>query len=79
VVLPTVLDLVTEVKRTVLWRQPRPELGCRAKGKKLKWKEGILQDIRTLDIKNWRDMAVRRVEWQRLLWKAKVHPELSSH
>jgi hypothetical protein len=33
-VLPTVLDLVTEVKRKVSWRRPRPELGCRAKGKK---------------------------------------------
>jgi hypothetical protein len=32
VVLPTVLDLVTEVKRKVSWRRPRPEMGCRAKG-----------------------------------------------
>jgi hypothetical protein len=32
----TVLDLATEVKRKVSWRQPRPELGCRAKGKKKK-------------------------------------------
>jgi hypothetical protein len=34
-VLPTVIDLVTEVKRKVSWRRPRPELGCRAKGKKI--------------------------------------------
>jgi hypothetical protein len=33
-VLPTVLDLVTEVKRKVSWRRPRTELGCRARGKK---------------------------------------------
>jgi hypothetical protein len=33
-VLPTVLDLVTEVKRKVSWRRPRPELGCRVKGEK---------------------------------------------
>jgi hypothetical protein len=33
-VLPTVLDLVTEVKRKVLRRRRRPELGCRHKGKK---------------------------------------------
>jgi hypothetical protein len=33
-VLPTVLDLVTEVKRKVSWRRPRPKLGCRATGKK---------------------------------------------
>jgi hypothetical protein len=29
---PTVLDLVTEVKRKVSWRRPRSELGCRARG-----------------------------------------------
>jgi hypothetical protein len=33
-VLPTVLDLVTEMKRKVSWRWPRAEFGCRAKGKK---------------------------------------------
>jgi hypothetical protein len=33
-VLPTVLDLVTEVKWKVSWRWPRPELGCKAKGKR---------------------------------------------
>jgi hypothetical protein len=33
-VLLTVLDLVTEVKLKVSWRRPRPELGCRVKGKK---------------------------------------------
>jgi hypothetical protein len=34
-VLLTVLDLVTEVKRKVSWRRPRPKLGCRAKGKEI--------------------------------------------
>jgi hypothetical protein len=33
-VLPLVLDLVTEVKRKVSWRRPRPEWGCRATGGK---------------------------------------------
>jgi hypothetical protein len=37
---------------------------------KLKWEDGVLQDIRALDSKNWMDMAMRREEWQRLLWKA---------
>jgi hypothetical protein len=34
--LPTLLDLVTDVTRKVSWKRPRPELGCRAKGKKKK-------------------------------------------
>jgi hypothetical protein len=34
-VLPTVLDLVTEVKRKVSWRRPRPELDCKPEEKKM--------------------------------------------
>jgi hypothetical protein len=40
--LPTVLDVVTEVKQKVSWRRPRPELGCRAKGKKLWHRSSVL-------------------------------------
>jgi hypothetical protein len=51
--------------------------------------EGKLEDVNydgkmefskisgALDIRNWRDMVVRREEWQRLLWKARAHPGLS--
>jgi hypothetical protein len=30
---------------------------------KLRWEDGVLEDIRVLDIKNWRDTAMRREEW----------------
>jgi hypothetical protein len=43
---------------------------------KLRWEDGVLQDIWALDVRNWRDMVMRREEWQRLLWKAKAHPGL---
>jgi hypothetical protein len=39
---------------------------------KLRWEVGVLQDIRALDIRNWRDMFMRRAEWQRLPRKAKA-------
>jgi hypothetical protein len=39
---------------------------------KLRWEDGVLQDIRARDIRNWWDMVMRREEWQRLLWKAKA-------
>jgi hypothetical protein len=45
---------------------------------RIRWEDGVLQDIRALDIKNWRDMAMRKEEWQRLLWKVKAHHGLSS-
>jgi hypothetical protein len=44
----------------------------------LRWEDGVLHDIRAVDISNWRDMVMRREEWQRLLWEAKAHPGLSS-
>jgi hypothetical protein len=45
---------------------------------KLRWKDGVLQDIGALDVRKWRDVVTGREEWQRLLWKAKAHPGLSS-
>jgi hypothetical protein len=47
-VLPTVLDLATEMKGKVSWRRPRPELGSRAKGK-------ISDCRRSLDL--WMDLS----------------------
>jgi hypothetical protein len=47
--------------------------GSRKTGRpKLRWEDGVL------DIRNWRDMVMRREEWQRLPWKAKAHPGLLS-
>jgi hypothetical protein len=42
-VLPTVLDLVTEVKRKDSWRRPRPKLGCRAKERE---RERVVQNCK---------------------------------
>jgi hypothetical protein len=37
--------------------------GSRKTGRsKFRWEDGVLQDIRALDIRNWRDMAMRREE-----------------
>jgi hypothetical protein len=45
---------------------------------KLRWEDGVLQDIGALGIRNWRDMVMRGEEWQILMWWAKARPELSS-
>jgi hypothetical protein len=66
-------------QRTVLKVFNSKPCGSREIGRpKLRWEDGVLQDIRALDIRNWRDMVMRREEWQGLLWKAKAHPGLSS-
>jgi hypothetical protein len=45
---------------------------------KLRWENGVLQDIRALDIRNWREMVMRWEELQCLLRKAKACPGLLS-
>jgi hypothetical protein len=56
----------------------RPE-GTRKIGRpKLKWEDGVNQDIRVLVVKNWRNVAMDREDWRKLLKKARAHTGLSS-
>jgi hypothetical protein len=56
----------------------RPE-GTRKIGRpKLRWEDGVIQDIRVLGVKNWRDVAMDREDWRKLQKKARVHTGLSS-
>jgi hypothetical protein len=53
--------------------------GVRRVGRpKMRWKDGVDQDIRILDIKNWKKVALDRDEWAKLLKKARSHQGLSS-
>jgi hypothetical protein len=36
----------------------------------LRWEDGVTQDIRALGVKNWRNVAVNRKDWRKLLKKA---------
>jgi hypothetical protein len=41
----------------------RPE-GTRNIGRpKLRWEDGVIQDIRALGVKNWRNVAMNREDW----------------
>jgi hypothetical protein len=42
------------------------------------WEDDVIQDIKTLGVKNWRNLAMDREGWQKLLRKAKAHAGLSS-
>ncbi|XP_047989823.1 uncharacterized protein LOC125229088 [Leguminivora glycinivorella] len=56
----------------------RPE-GSRGRGKpKLRWLDGVYQDIRTLGVKSWRRKATNRSDWRDLLDQAKAHPRLKT-
>jgi hypothetical protein len=53
--------------------------GARSVGRpKLRWEDGVVQDIRILGTKNWKKVALNRDEWAKLLKKARVHQGLSS-
>jgi hypothetical protein len=53
--------------------------GVRRVGRpKLRWKDGVDQDMRILDVKNWKKVALDRDEWAKLLKKARAHQGLSS-
>jgi hypothetical protein len=40
--------------------------------------DGVIQDIRVLGVKNWRNVAMDREDWRKLLKKARAHTGLSS-
>jgi hypothetical protein len=56
----------------------RPE-GTKKTGRpKLRWGDGVSQDIRAPGMKSWRNVVMNREDWLKLLKKARVHTGLSS-
>jgi hypothetical protein len=55
------------------------QCGVRSVGRpKLRWEDGVDQDIRMLGVKNWKKFALNRDEWAKLLKKARAHLGVSS-
>jgi len=53
--------------------------GVRRVGRpKVRWRDSVDQDTRTLEVKNWKKVAIDRDEWAKLLKKARDHQGLSS-
>jgi len=53
--------------------------GVRRVGRpKLRWEDGVDKDMRILEAKNWKRVALNRDEWTKLLKKARAHHGLSS-
>jgi hypothetical protein len=45
---------------------------------KLRWKDGVSQNMRILEVKNWKKVALDKDEWTKLLKKARVYQGQSS-
>jgi len=53
--------------------------GVRRVGRpKVRWEDGVDQDMRALEVKNWKKVALDTEEWAKLLKKARDHQGLSS-
>jgi hypothetical protein len=47
--------------------------GVRRVGRpKMRWEDGVDQDMRILEVENWKKVALDRDEWAKLLKKARV-------
>jgi hypothetical protein len=52
--------------------------GVRSVGRpKLRWEDGVDQDIRILGVKNLKEVKIKKNEWAKLLKKARAHQGLS--
>jgi hypothetical protein len=61
------------VKKLTNWKP----FGKRPAGRpKNRWINGILNDMEVLKVKNWEELTRNRKEWNKLVEKAKTHPEL---
>jgi hypothetical protein len=45
---------------------------------KPRWVDDVIKDIKTLGVKIWRNTAMEKESWQKLLRKARAHVGLSS-
>jgi hypothetical protein len=53
--------------------------GVRIVGRpKMRWEDGVDQDMSILEVKNWKKVTLDRDEWAKLLRKARAHQGLSS-
>ena len=66
------------LKRMSDERTLKPD-GTRSVGRpKLRWEDGVAQDTQILGVKRWKNVALNRDKWAKLLKKARVHQGLSS-
>ena len=63
-----------DLSRRVLLSEPE---GKRPKGRpRLRWEDGVEEDVARLGCRNWKVVALNREGWRKLLKEAEAHPGL---
>jgi hypothetical protein len=67
------MDQARPARKLLDWRR----MGTRPVGRpRQRWKEGVLEDLKKLKVKNWKETAKDRRTWRDLDEKAKTHKGL---
>jgi hypothetical protein len=59
-------------------------MDCKPEGRrnvgrsKLRWMDGVLEDLKKTGVKNWWTVAKNRDAWKKVLWEAEAHNGLQS-
>ena len=55
----------------------KPDGVRRAEIPKLRWEDGVVQDMRTLEVESWKKVALDRDEWAKLQKRTRADQGLS--
>jgi hypothetical protein len=67
------MDQARPTRKLLDWKS----VGTRPVGRpRQRWQEGIMEDLKKLNVKNWKETAKDRRTWRDLAEKAKIHKGL---
>ena len=66
------MDQARPTRKLLDWKP----MGTRSIGKSRRWQEDVIEDLKELKVKNWKEAAKDRRTWSDLAEKAKTHKGL---
>ena len=66
------MDQARPTRKLLDWKP----MGTRSIGKSRRWQEDVIEDLKELKVKNWKEAAKDRRTWRDLAQKAKTHKGL---
>ena len=67
------MDLARPTRKLLVWKP----MGTRPVGRpRQPWQEDVMEDLKKLKVRNWKETAKDRITWRDLAEKAKIHKGL---